>query len=85
MAGQSRTLSAAEAVSNTAIGFVISMLVGEIAFPLCGVRVSLHQNFALTCIFTVSSLVRSYVLRRAFNSRAHRPTSDISLRQKISL
>jgi hypothetical protein len=67
--GQSRTHSAIEAVANTAIGFVISMIVGEIAFPLCGVAVSLHQNFALTCIFTVSSLARSYVLRRAFNGR----------------
>lgn len=69
MAGQSRALSAVEAVSNTAIGFAISMVVGQIAFPLCGVHVSLHQNFALTCIFTVSSLARSYVLRRAFNAR----------------
>lgn len=68
MSGQSRKLSAVEAATNTAIGFVISMLVGEIAFPLCGVDVSLHQNFALTSIFTVSSLARSYVLRRAFNA-----------------
>lgn len=65
---QTRRHSALEAVANTAAGFVISMGVGEIAFPLCGVDVSLHQNFALTCIFTVSSLARSYALRRAFNA-----------------
>ena len=39
-------------------------------FPLFGLQVSLRQNLAIGAVFTLVSLVRSYVLRRAFEAIA---------------
>lgn len=64
---QSKRGSLIEAVVNTAVGFALSWLTGLVAYPLLGVQVSHAQNIAVVCIFTVVSLVRSFVLRRLFN------------------
>jgi len=64
---QTRTHSAIESVANTAIGYGISLLTQLAVFPLFGIHVSLVQNMWIGVIFTVVSLVRSYILRRAFN------------------
>lgn len=69
MSGQSRAWSVVESIANIAVGFCVSVLIGWVAYPLCGIDVSLEQNFAVTAIFTVASLVRSYLLRRLFNAR----------------
>jgi hypothetical protein len=42
------------------------MLAVQFIFPLIGVRLNLAENFAATGIMTIVSLVRSYVIRRAF-------------------
>lgn len=63
---QSRTLSAIEAVSNLAAGFVISLVVQIVSFKCLGIAASHGQQLSLTIIFTGASLVRSYVLRRLF-------------------
>ena len=64
---QTRTHSAIESVANTAIGYGISLLTQLAVFPLFGIHVSLVQNMWIGVIFTVVSLARSYILRRAFN------------------
>lgn len=64
---QSRAHSMIEAWTNVAVGFGVAMLANVTLFPLFGWHISGAQNIALTCCFTVISLVRSYLLRRLFN------------------
>lgn len=64
---QTRLVSFIEANMNTFSGFFISLAVWIfIVAPLYEIEVSYGQNFEITCIFTVSSLLRSYVVRRFF-------------------
>lgn len=66
---QLRRHSLLEASLNTASGFIISLGAGMIIFPLVGMPVSGQQNFLAVSIFTVISVVRSYIWRRIFNAR----------------
>lgn len=68
---QSRVDSFMEAVTNTAIGLVVSTAANFFVIPaVLGVHMTHGQNLALAAIFTVISIVRSYVLRRLFNGRS---------------
>ena len=71
MMSQSRLSSAIEAVFNVLIGFGINFTANMLFFPLFGWHISASQNFALGAIYTVISLLRSYVIRRWFNARLH--------------
>jgi hypothetical protein len=64
---QTKTQSFIEAVVNTAVGFLISLLTGQILYSYYSIPVSTELNFWFTIIFTVISIARSYVLRRIFN------------------
>lgn len=66
---QTRIGSLIEAVINTAIGFGISMLLAVIVYPLFGHSFTMAQNLGITCIFTVVSIARGYILRRWFNAK----------------
>lgn len=57
-----------EAVLNTTSGFIFSMTLGQVVYPLFGFNATLSQNFIITLIFTVVSIIRSYVWRRVFNA-----------------
>jgi hypothetical protein len=65
--GQSRTHSMAETMANIAVGFAASMVIQALVLPAMGHDITLAQNFWITCIFTVASVVRGYALRRIFN------------------
>lgn len=69
--GQSRAHSLAETVTSITVGFIVSMLLQAVLLPWYGHPISLSDNFQITAIFTVASLLRSYGLRRLFN-RLHR-------------
>ena len=64
---QSRTMSAAESVANVAIGYGIALATQVVVFDALEIPVSLEQNLCIGVVFTVVSLVRSYLLRRFFN------------------
>jgi hypothetical protein len=66
-AGQSRRLSLLEAILNTLIGFWISVLANLFLLPIWGFKVSLLQSIEIGIAFTLVSILRSYLLRRAFN------------------
>jgi hypothetical protein len=61
-------MSLVEAIANVAVGFLVALLTQVIVFPLFGLNVSLGENFAIGCIFTVVSIGRSYALRRLFEA-----------------
>ena len=64
---QSKRNSMIESLSNTAVGFAVSMCASLIIFPVFGHAFTVSQNIGITLIFTVLSIVRGYVVRRVFN------------------
>ena len=60
-------MSAIEASTNVLIGYLVSVAANIIILPLFGYDVTVADSFAIGLAFTAVSLVRSYVLRRAFN------------------
>lgn len=64
---QSRRQSIVETCASTAIGFGIAYVASYCVLPLFGHRVTPADNFWITTIFTVISLVRGYYVRRMFN------------------
>ena len=64
---QSRLQSWIEAVINTAVGFAISFAVLHGVAWLYDLPLNHTQNAEITAIFTITSLLRSYALRRVFN------------------
>ena len=67
MIGQKKTHSAAEAIINVLVGFGVSYVANLIVLPWFGFKVSHSAAFGIGLIYTVISLVRSYILRRIFN------------------
>lgn len=64
---QSRLGSFLESLANVAIGYGVAVGAQLLIFPLFGVVIPLSSNLAIGIIFTLVSLVRSYLLRRLFN------------------
>lgn len=64
---QSRLGSFLESLANVAIGYGVAVGAQLAIFPLFGVVIPLSSNLAIGIIFTLVSLVRSYLLRRLFN------------------
>ena len=65
--GQTRLGSWLEAWANIAVGFAINWAANMIVLPWFGFHVTASTAFHIGLVFTVISLVRSYVLRRVFN------------------
>lgn len=68
---QTRLGSFIEACINTAIGFIGSILLGLIVYPMFGHAFSITEVSGITVIFTIWSLIRGYAIRRWFNARIH--------------
>jgi hypothetical protein len=68
---QSRIDSLMESVVNIIIGLIVSTIANWAILPaVLGVSMTLGQNVLIGLAFTAISLVRSYVIRRAFNGRS---------------
>ena len=68
---QSRRLSAFEAVTGTVAGFLVSLALTFTVLPLFGYAVTAPHAWGITAIYTAASVVRGYLVRRAFNAKAH--------------
>lgn len=64
---QTRRHSAIEATTNVVVGYALALATQMVMFPLFNLHVPLSDNLAIGAVFTVISLLRSYVLRRLFN------------------
>ena len=64
---QSRRMSLIETVASIAIGFVVSLALTAFLLPAYGFGVTFAQNLQITAAFTVASVIRGYLVRRAFN------------------
>ena len=63
---QSRWMSLVEAVTNVLVGYGVAVATQWAVFPLFGLHATLQENLLIGLIFTVVSLIRSYLLRRVF-------------------
>lgn len=63
---QTRSMSALEACTSVAAGFLLSLGMQAVLFPAVGLQTTLTQNLKLALGFTALSLVRSYAVRRVF-------------------
>lgn len=68
---QSRIESMIEANMNTFSGFLISYFMWIAIIHISGGKQHVPDPFILTSLFTVTSLIRSYVWRRFFNEGLH--------------
>ena len=65
--GQSKGMSWLEAGTNVVVGYVVAIAAQVVVYPALGIVVSLGQNLKIGAIFLGIGLIRSYLLRRAFN------------------
>jgi len=61
-------MSLVETMTNILVGLVISFLSQIAIFKIYNVSLSTQQNAEITLYFTIISILRSYALRRFFNS-----------------
>jgi hypothetical protein len=64
---QTKMGSFIEAWANIAVGFGINFVANMLILPHFGFAITASKAFWIGVVFTVISLVRSYVLRRWFN------------------
>lgn len=64
---QSRLESLIEAAINVALGYMVALGAQLVVFPWFSINIPMSSNIAIGIIFTLVSLVRSYLLRRLFN------------------
>jgi hypothetical protein len=61
-------MSLVEAVANVLVGYGVAVATQVLVFPLFGIATSLPENLVIGGVFTVVSIFRSYLLRRAFEA-----------------
>lgn len=64
---QRRLSSLVETCVGVAIGFLVSLVITHWLLPAYGHPVTWSANVQITAIYTVVSIVRGYLVRRAFN------------------
>jgi len=64
---QSKLQSVYETAAQVGVGFVVSVLAGQLViYPAFHIHPGWMGNIALTGAFTVSSIIKQYVVRRVF-------------------
>ena len=69
---QSRLASFIEALTNVAIGMVVSFFGQIVVSHWYNLPLNLAQNMQIVAFFTVLSVARSYCIRRWYNRRIKR-------------
>ena len=66
---QSKRQSLIETLTSVFVGWLIGVILNMLVLPLFDYDVSLTDGVLISIIFTAVSVVRSYVVRRIFNSK----------------
>ena len=66
---QTKRQSAIESLTSTTIGIIIGIVLNLTILPIFGYPVSLSDSLWISVIFTAISVIRSYIIRRWFNSK----------------
>lgn len=64
---QTKLSSLCEAIFNTVIGVLLSLLVQKVVFTAYGLKTTFNTDIQILFWFTVVSIGRSYVVRRMWN------------------
>lgn len=75
---QKKFESLIEAIANTFIGFIITMMVYPLVNWICDIHMNVGQATLSTLLFTIISVARSYCIRRFFNNLSY-------IKQKVTL
>ena len=66
---QSKKQSLIESLTSTTIGIIIGIVLNLTILPIFGYPVSVVDSLWISLIFTAISVIRSYAVRRIFNSK----------------
>ena len=66
---QTKKQSLIESLTSTTIGIIIGVVLNSTILPMFGYPVSWSDSLWISVIFTIVSIIRSYVIRRFFNSK----------------
>jgi len=66
---QSKKESLKESLCTVSIGFVISLAMAYWFLPLYGVTRAFHVSLEITIVYTVTSVLRLYLVRRFYNKK----------------
>ena len=69
---QTKLESLAEVIINVVIGWIIGLATQLLVFPIFGIHISFGDQFWISVVFTVVSIVRGYAIRRWFNAGIHK-------------
>jgi hypothetical protein len=61
-------MSFIEALANVWVGYGVAVLTQVLVFPLFGLSTTFAQNLQMGAVFTVVSIIRSFALRRLFET-----------------
>ena len=64
---QSKFHSFIEACTTVGSGMIVALAIQLFIFPLYDIRITMFENIQLVIIFTTTSLLRVYIVRRFFN------------------
>ena len=65
---QFRIMSLVEAVTNVIVGYGVAVTTQLVIFPWFGLPARLDDAMAIGAIFTIISILRSFLLRRVFEA-----------------
>jgi len=86
MSGQSWWESTIENVLNVGSGVIIAMLAWHfIITPIWGFGLTVFENFKLTILMTVISLIRGMIWRRLFNNRLVKRMGKWNRKKRMNL
>ena len=66
---QSKFHSFIEACTTVGSGMIVALAIQLLIFPLYNIQITMFENIQLVVIFTTTSLLRVYIIRRFFNKR----------------
>ena len=64
---QSKFQSLIESFVTVGSGFFVALGVQLLIFPLYDIEITMFENIQLVIIFTTTSIIRVYIVRRCFN------------------
>ena len=64
---QSKFQSLIESFVTVGSGLIVAVIIQLLIFPLYDIEITLFENIQLATIFTVSSIIRIYFIRRCFS------------------
>ena len=64
---QSKFHSFMESCITVGSGMIVALAIQLLIFPLYDIKITMFENIQLVIIFTTTSIIRVYIVRRCFN------------------